>query len=101
LTWEQPEGANAVDKYEINYLYIIEECALEGGGPFLPVTVSVDNGTLRRYTVNNSASAPVEEDSEFRITLTAINSVTRSAPSQPAVTFTTEAGTCYIYFNIK
>ena len=93
LTWEQPEGADAVDRYEINYRYFIEECEREGGRPYPPVTVSVHNGTLRRHTLNNSASTSVEEDSVFRITLTAVNSVTRSVPSQPTMTTTTEAGT--------
>ena len=92
LTWEQPEGANAVDKYEINYLYIINECQLEGGRIFPPVTVSENDGTLRRYTLNNSGLTPVEEDSLFRIILTAVNSVTRSGPSQPVMTTTAEAG---------
>ena len=95
LTWEQPEGANAVDRYEINYGYFIEECELEGGRPFPSVTVSVNDGTLRRYTLNNSASTPAEEDSLFRITLTAVNSVTRSVPSQPTMTTTAEAGILY------
>ena len=94
LTWEQPMGANAVDRYEINYLYMIEECQLEGGRTFPSVTVSVNDGTLRRYTLNNSALSPVEEDSLFRITLAAVNSVTRSGPSQPALSSTAEAGTC-------
>ena len=83
-----------MDKYEINYQYIIDECQLEGGGPFPSVTVSVNDGTLRRYTVNDSGLIPVEEDSNFRITLTAVNSVTRSGPSQPALSSTAEAGTC-------
>ena len=82
-----------MDRYEINYLYIIEECESEGGRPFPPVTVSVNDGTLRRYTLNNSASTPVDEDSLFRITLTAVNNVTRSVPSQSAMTTTAEAGT--------
>ena len=93
LTWEQPEGADAVDRYEISYRYLIEECESEGGRMFPAATVSVNDGTLRRYTLNNSASTPVEEDSLFRITLTAVNSVTRSVPSQPAITTTAEAGT--------
>ena len=93
LIWEQPEGANAVEKYEINYCYFIKECQFEGGRTFPSVTVSVNDGTLRRYTLNNSAYAPVEEDSEFQITLTAVNSMTRSAPSQPIRTTTAEAGT--------
>ena len=82
-------------RYEINYHYFIDECESEGGRPFPPVTVSVNDGTLRRYTLNDSASTPVEEDSWFQITLTAINSVTRtrSVPSQPTLTTTAEAGT--------
>jgi hypothetical protein len=85
-----------VARYEINYRYFIEECELEYGGNFPPVTVSVNVGTQRRYTLNNSASTPVEEDSYFRITLTAVNSVTRSIPSQSVTTTTAEAGTCCI-----
>ena len=94
LTWEQPEGADAVNRYEINYRYFIEKCESEGGRMFPAVSVSVNDGTLRRYTLNNSASTPVEEDSEFQITLTAANSVIRlrSVPSQPAMTTTAEAG---------
>ena len=84
-----------MDRYEINYHYSIEEC--EYYTSFPPVTVSVSDGTLRRYTLNNSASTPVEEDSEFRMTLTAVNSVTRSVPSQPAITTTAEAGKCDIF----
>ena len=93
LTWGQPEGANAVEKYEINYCYFIEECEAEGGRTFPPVTVSLNDGTLRRYTLNNSDLTSVEEDSVFQITLTAVNSMTRSAPSQPVRTTTAEAGT--------
>ena len=81
-----------MDRYEINYYYTIEECDLEGGGAFPPVTVLVNNGSLRRYTLNNSASTPVEEDSVLRITLTAINNAIRSVPSQPIITTTAEAG---------
>ena len=92
LTWEQPEGADAVDRYEINYHYFIEECEFEGSRPFPPVTISVNDGTLRRYTLNNSASTPVEEDCLFRITLTAINNAARSITSQPTMTTTAEAG---------
>ena len=100
LTWEQPEGADAVDRYEINYFYIINECGSEGDRLFPPVTVSVYDGTVRSYTLNNSASTPVEEDSLFRIALTAVNSVTRSLPSLPAVITTPEAGTYNQLVNI-
>ena len=77
LTWEQPQGASAVDSYEINYDRIVNEC---GGniGSFPTVTVILDNGSLRSYTLTNSSSTPVEEDSRYYITLRAVNSVTRS-----------------------
>ena len=54
----------------------------------------MDNSTLMSYTytLNDSASTPVEEDSLFRISLTAVNSVTRSIPSQYVETTTAEAG---------
>ena len=80
-----------MDKFEINYWYIIEECRLEGGFS-VTAAVLVNNGTLRRYTLNNSVPRLVEEDSQFRITLAAINSVTRSGPSQPIMTTTAQAG---------
>ena len=92
LTWEQPEGADAVGRYEIIYRYFIDECESEGARNFPSFTVSVNDGTLRRYTLNNSASTPVEEDSVFQITLTAVNSVIRSVASHPAMTTTAEAG---------
>ena len=90
VTWERPEGADAVDSYEINYQYIIEECY--NYDTFPTVTVSVANSSLRRYTLSNSSSIPVEEDSLFRILLTAVNNVTRSVPSQYIMTTTAEAG---------
>ena len=87
-----------MDRYEINYHYTINECVNEEGS-FPPVIVSVNDGTLRRFTLNNSASTPVEEDSEFRITLTAVNSETRSLPSQPAMIGTADAGTIHAVHN--
>ena len=102
LTWQQPEGADAVEGYEIYYHYTIEECQLEGIRRRFPsVIISVDDSTLRRYTLINSASTPVEEDSEFQIALTAVNSVTRSEPSQFITSKTVEAGIiklCYYSF---
>ena len=77
LIWEQPEGADAVDGYEIGYDRIVNEC---GGdiGSFPTVTVMLNSGSLRSYTLTNSSSTPVEEDSRHFITLRAVNSVTRS-----------------------
>ena len=78
LTWEQTEeSADAVDRYEINYEFSVIECSEEGGS-FGPVPVTVNNASLRRYTLNSSPSTPVQEDSRYFITLTAVNSVARS-----------------------
>jgi hypothetical protein len=66
LIWEQPEGSeHAVDSYEAIYTYVIEECLSEGGNfPWVPVTARFgNNGSLRSYTLTNSSSTPVEEDS--------------------------------------
>ena len=88
-----------MDRYEITYRYSIEECESEGGRNFPSLTVPVNDGTLRRYTLNNSASTPVEEDSVFQITLTAVNSVIiMSVPSQPAMTATAEAGILQVFY---
>ena len=80
-----------MDSYEINYQYIVDECISEGGS-FPPVTAMVNNGSLRSYTLTNSVSTPVEEDSLFSISLTAVNNVDRSAPSESVMTTTVEAG---------
>ena len=91
LTWEQPEGADAVDRYEIYYRFTINECANEGG-TFRPVNFTVNIGSLRNYTVTNSTLTPVEEDGRYVISLTAINNVTRSTTTGPVTINTADAG---------
>ena len=82
-----------MDRYEINYEFSVIECGVDGGS-FGPVTVTVNNGSLRRYTLNSSSSTPVQEDSRYFITLTAVNSVTRSeaAAAFPSPFTTPDAG---------
>ena len=80
-----------MDSYEIRYEYSVNECSSEGGN-FLSITVAVNNGSLRRYTLTNGASIQVEEDSFFFIALIAINSVTRSDPTPPVHIMTADAG---------
>ena len=93
LTWEQPEGADAVSGYEINYSYDVIECLRDGDTrPFPPATVFVNNGSLRSYTIMNSRTTPVEEDSQYTISITAVNSVGQSGPSNTVVTTTADAG---------
>ena len=91
LTWEQPEGADAVDRYEIYYGYTVNECTNEGG-TFPAVNFTVYIGTLRNYTLTHSAMTPVEEDGRYVISLTAINTVTRSTTSGPVTVNTADAG---------
>ena len=97
LTWEQPEEDDTVDGYVINYEFCVNECLGELGHSFPAITVMVNNGSLRRYTLTDSPSTPVEEDSRYFITLTAINSVTRSDPTPPVTIMTADAGNQYIY----
>ena len=93
LSWNQPLGADAVTGYRIVYTYTINECLNEDERHFPPVTVFLNNGALRSYTIINSSTSPVEEDSNYVITMTAVNSVTESNPSNSAFTTTAEAGT--------
>ena len=97
LTWDQPLGANAVTSYRIVYSYTINECTGEDNRPFTPVTVVLNDGALRSYTIMNSPTSPVEEDSNYMITVTAVNSVTESNPSNTAITTTAEAGEITIH----
>jgi hypothetical protein len=81
-----------VDSYEIIYDRTINECG--GTGNFPTVTVVLDDGSLRSYTLTNSSSSPVEEDSEYFISLRAANSVTRSDATMafPSPVTTADAG---------
>ena len=92
LTWDQPLGADAVNGFEITYTYVVNECS--STLPFPPVTVTLNTGSLRGYTITNSSLSPVEEDSVFTISVTAVNSVTESNPSNTATTTTAQAGKC-------
>ena len=81
-----------MDRYEIIYDHIVNECG--GMGSFPTVTVVLDDGSLRRYTLTNSTSTPVEEDSMYFISLRAVNSVTRSDTTMafPDPIITADAG---------
>ena len=89
LTWEQLGGPD-VDGYEINYRYIISEC----GDLRDPPAITLPNSSQRSYTIENGADTPVEEDSDYQISLIAINSVGNSSEAPVQVT-TPEAGTVY------
>lgn len=88
LSWTQP--GDSVDSYEINYSYSVNQCdGVEGDFP--SVTITISNGTLRSYIITNSPTTPVEEDSMYTITLTAI-SAGRSSNSTSTQATTDTAG---------
>ena len=92
LTWDQPLGADAVTSFRIVYSYTVNECTGEDARPFPPVTVALNDGALRNYTIMNTLDSPVAENSNYLITVTAVNSVTESNPSNTAFTTTAQAG---------
>lgn len=99
LTWEQPEGS--VDSYILNYEFSVNECS-GNEGTFPPVTETIDDGSLRMYTIENSADTPVEEDSMYSsITLRAVNTVDTSEPSNSATANTMTAGEYYCVLYIE
>ena len=85
LTWDQPQGsADAVDSYEINYSFTVNNCPDLGKIS----RDSIDAGSMTTYTLTDSPDTPVEEDSEYTISVTAFNSAGRSeaasvTPSTP------------------
>ena len=89
LTWDQQEGS--VDSYILDYEFSINECS-GNEGTFPPVRKTIRDGSLRMYTVVNSADTPIEEDSMYYITLRAINSVDTSETSNIARVNTAIAG---------
>ena len=62
------------------------------GGTFPTISVVLNNGSLRSYNLMNSTSTSVEEDGIYFISLTAINSVTMSDPTEPVRVETISAG---------
>ena len=86
-----------MDSYEIYYQYTVNECS-GNEGSFPPVDATIADGSLRAYTIENSDSTPVEEDSiYFTITLRAVNVVDTSEPSNRVTVTTGQAGE---YFHV-
>ena len=90
LSWEQPLGADAIQSYQINYNYTINECSRDGVGRIMQGSVNV--GNVRTYNLSNSLQTSVEEDSVYSITVTAVNNVVSSIPSATKMTTTAPAG---------
>ena len=90
LSWEQPLGADAIQSYQINYNYTINECSRDSVGQIMQGSVNV--GNVRTYNLSNSSQTSVEEDSVYSITVTAVNNVENSTSSKTRMTTTAPAG---------
>ena len=77
--------------YDINYSYIVNY----GCQSQLPVSNNIAvnvGGTLRNYTLLNTSENPIEEDSTYTISVTAINPVGRSQASDSTIVHTLPSG---------
>ena len=63
-----------VTRYEINYSYTANSCQSQ---PIPNVIVNV-SGTVRSHKLLNTSETPIEEDSIYTISITAINPAGRS-----------------------
>ena len=76
ITWEQDLSSD-VFGYEIQYNFTIRECQDDSRNVW---NVIISDGSLRNYTLVNSTDTPVEEDSDYFIMFTALNSDGKSEP---------------------
>ena len=89
IYWKQND---AVESYRIQYNFTIRQCANEMATQI--TNDELNNITERNnYTIHNAASLPVEEDSNYNISLIAVNSDVRS-PAAIIMNTTKEAGIC-------
>lgn len=77
------------DEFIINYSFTINEC--DDGG-MQQVTITGVGGSSRSYTISDSSTTPVEEDSQYTITVSTISNGTASEPSTSAPVTTPGAG---------
>ena len=83
ITWKNKE--DIVYGYELQYSYRIRECQSNS----YVMKISIDNGNINNYTLYD-----LEEDSDFTISLIAINPAGRSTAATEMAT-TLQAGMCY------
>ena len=96
VLWQQAEG-DVVESYEIEYNFSVNAypgfCDRSSTNP---TTAVVRDSATWSYTLSNSVMTPVEEDSNYSISLTAVNSAGRSEPAKVKST-TQQAGGLYEY----
>ena len=71
LSWTQPYLEELIQNYVIAYTYAVRGCSSELNSR---VTVFVNSSSRRNYTILNSPLTPIEEYSEFNISLVAVSS---------------------------
>ena len=64
--------------YEIQYNFTIRECP---GNSWNVLNVTINDGSLRKYTLVNTSDTPVEEDSDYFLMFSAVNSDGKSEPT--------------------
>ena len=83
MSWAKKES-DIVFGYELQYNYSIRECQSNSD----IMNISINNGSINSYTFYD-----VEEDSDFTISLTAINPAGRSKATTEVAT-TLQKGMC-------
>ena len=76
ITWEQDLFSDVLG-YEIQYNFTIRKCP---GNSWNVWNVTISDSSLRNYTLVNSTVTPVEEDSDYFIMFSAVNSNGKSEP---------------------
>ena len=84
IYWEQDDLAQS---YKIQYNFTIRECA----DKMTRLVTSHELMNRNNYTIHNSADIPVEEDSDYNISLIAVNSNVNS-PAATIIGTTKQAG---------
>ena len=94
LTWTQPEAIDLVHGYEITYTYTVRECS----GVNETVIVSVNDGLIQSYTIQNGPETHIEEDSVYNISLVAMDDAGINSLPISTIIQTLQAGTYYILY---
>ena len=100
ITWEQDDPfSDVVTSYELYYNFSIRECPDDINSGW---SVTINDSSLRSFTVTNSTETPVEEDGVYNISLTAVNLAGSSFTQEFTYLTTPGAGefTCSFYLLI-
>ena len=91
LAWSQPAG-DVVDSFTISYSYVIRGCngSVLGGD-----TITGIDGSIRAYSLSN-----LEENSDFDISITAVNGAGSSPVPARTTSTTLEAGEIFMPISI-